>query len=98
MTLRVESWRITALVLAFFAVFLVTAQLEHHDLECHLKTPQHCSGCNSSPLGSDPHTLASVLRIVLADAGRAVTVTDLRPGTILTARLSGRSPPLAHVA
>ena len=97
MTLRVESWRITALVLALFAVFLITAQLEHHDLECHLKTPQHCSGCNSSPLGSDPHSLVSVVRMVLADAGRTVCITDLRPATVLSARLSGRSPPLAPV-
>ena len=82
------------MVLALFAVFLVTAQLEHHDLECHLKTPTHCTGCASSPVGSDPYALASVVPVVLTDAGRATCDTTPLSGAVLPARLSGRSPPL----
>jgi hypothetical protein len=87
--------RYAILALALFAVFLVTGELEHHDIACHLKTPQHCSACASSPLGADPHTPASAERIVLADAGGAVFDALLLTGTVLPARSSGRSPPAA---
>ena len=33
---------------AIYALFLVTAPFEHHDLLCHLKTPSHCTACTSS--------------------------------------------------
>jgi hypothetical protein len=81
------------LALGLFAVFLFTAQLEHHDIACHLKTPQHCSACQSSPLGSDPNALVSSAPILLADAGDAVADAVLLTGTVLPARSSGRSPP-----
>ena len=85
--------RYACLALGLFSIFLVTAQLEHHDIACHLKTPQHCSACASSPLGSDPKAPASFNRIVLADAGGAITDAVLLTGTVLPARSSGRSPP-----
>jgi hypothetical protein len=81
------------MALGLFAIFLVTAQFEHHDIACHLKTPQHCSACASSPVGSDPKPPASFNRIVLADAGRTVSDAVLLTGTVLPARSSGRSPP-----
>ena len=79
--------------LALFAIVLVTEQVEHHDIQCHLRTPQHCNACASSPLGSDPHTLATTHNIQLADAGGAVCTARPLAGTILPARSSGRSPP-----
>jgi hypothetical protein len=85
--------RYARLALGFFAVFLFTAQFEHHDIACHLKTPQHCSACAASPLGSDPNTPASFHQIVLADAGGATSDALLLTGTVLPPRCSGRSPP-----
>lgn len=98
MTLRTGSRRyrrLAYLALALFSVFLVTAQLEHHDIACHLKTPQHCSACAQSPVGSDPNRPALFDRTVLADAGDAVLDAVLLSGTILPTRSSGRSPPAA---
>ena len=87
--------RFACLALGLFAVFLATAELEHHDIACHLKSPQHCSACASSPLGSDPSIPVSINRAVLADAGVTVSCTPLLMGTALPARSSGRSPPHA---
>ena len=56
-----------------YAVFLLCAPFEHHDLSCELKTPQHCTACTSSVLSSNPD-LPSVTGIWhLADAGSATT-------------------------
>jgi hypothetical protein len=83
------------LALALFAVVLATEQLEHHDIVCHLKTPQHCSACASSPVGSDPGTTSAFNQLPLADAGGAVLETRQLTGAVLPARSSGRSPPAA---
>jgi len=98
MTVRSASRRyrhLAYLALALFSVFLITAEFEHHDIACHLKTPQHCTSCAQSQLGSDPHTPASIDQAVLDDAGYAMSDAVLLPGTILPTRSSGRSPPAA---
>jgi hypothetical protein len=87
--------RFACLALGMFAVFLMTAQLEHHDLACHLKTPQHCSACAASPLGADPNKPATFEGGGLTDVGRAVLEPIVLIGAILPARSSGRSPPSA---
>jgi hypothetical protein len=87
--------RFSVVALGLFAVFLATAELEHHDLICHLKTPQHCTACASSPLGPDPHSLTIAPPDVLGDAGRALCAPVSLSGTVLPARSSGRSPPAA---
>jgi hypothetical protein len=84
--------RLAFFTLALFAVFLATAQLEHHDIACHLKTPQHCSAC-AAPLGANPNEPAATHKIVLADAGGAVVDARLLSSTVLPTRSSGRSPP-----
>ena len=98
MTARATSRRLrrfASIALALFAVFLLTTQFEHHDIACHLKTPQHCSACAASPLGSDPRSAASFDRVVLSDAGRAMPELVVLSGTVLPAQSSGRSPPFA---
>ena len=90
---RLRRYVHAALVL--FAVFLITGEFEHHDIACHLKTPQHCSACASSPLGADPSRPSTLDRIVLADAGHAVAAAVVLTGTVLPSRASGRSPPAA---
>jgi hypothetical protein len=78
---------------AMYAFFLITAQFEHHDLLCELRTPQHCTSCTSSVVGSDPHTTAVVGAWHLADAGRVVSVQLIADGALLSVRTTGRSPP-----
>ena len=88
--MRTLKW----LGVALYAAVLVLAPFTHHDIACHLKTPQHCNACAASQLGSDPHSVASFNRVVLSDAGRAVLELTVLSGTILPAQSSGRSPPL----
>ena len=92
----IRRWRRhTALAFALYAVFLVTTQFEHHDLACHLKTPQHCTSCASNPISSDPHALVSSVTCSLADAGRLVVLQSFSEGALLAIQSSGRSPPSA---
>jgi hypothetical protein len=78
---------------AVYAVFLVTAPFAHHDLICHLKTPQHCTSCASSQPGSAPHTPALLGAWHLTDAGRALLAPVVANGIVLAVRTTGRSPP-----
>ena len=86
--------RLTLAGLAIYAIFLVTAPFEHHELLCELKTPQHCSACASSVVGSDPSRPAIVGAWALTDAGRAVAVLLTANGALLPVRSTGRSPPI----
>jgi hypothetical protein len=88
-------WRSLSLIgIALYAVVLVTAPFQHHDLLCHLKTPQHCTSCASSQLGADPHPPAILGGGHLADAGTAVSPLVLVTGTLIAASTTGRSPPI----
>jgi hypothetical protein len=78
---------------AIYALFLLTVPFGHHDLLCHLKTPQHCTACTSSLVSADPHTPASAGALDLADAGGAISFHLLTDGFLLTVRSTGRSPP-----
>jgi hypothetical protein len=76
-----------------YAAVLLASPFEHHDLVCHLKTPQHCAACASSQLGSDPHALPGPGTSRLTDAGSATTVEQPVQGALLVADHTGRSPP-----
>jgi hypothetical protein len=82
-------------VLALFVLAGSIAQFEHHDIACHLKTPQHCAACAGNPPGADPHAPSLLDRIALADAGNALTEPSILIGTQLAVRRSGRAPPLS---
>jgi hypothetical protein len=84
---------LTSVGLALYAVVLLTLPFEHHDLVCHLKTPQHCTSCASSHLGSDPHALTAPGAARLADAGAAIVPEATAEGALLVVRSTGRSPP-----
>jgi len=89
-----RRWRLLTLVGgAIYAIFLVAAPFSHHDIECHRKTPMHCSSCTSSPLGADPHPPAVPGAAQLADAGPVVGFQLVVRGILLTVRSTGRSPP-----
>jgi hypothetical protein len=80
---------------ALYAVVLLVAPFEHHDLVCHIKTPQHCTSCSASLVGADPHTPA-VLQPQLSDAGRAMGSPTLAVSALFAVRSPGRSPPASH--
>ena len=88
------SHRLGAVGLALYAIFLVASPFEHHDLSCELRTPQHCTSCTSTQLGSDPQTSLNPGACRLADAGQALAVQDLAEDTLLAVRSTGRSPPV----
>ena len=86
---------LTFVGLAIYALFLVASPFEHHDLSCELKTPQHCTACTSSLLGSDPDAPATLDSSHLADAGTAVSMLLPSDGVLLSAHSTGRSPPIS---
>lgn len=93
---RVRTWRhLIAVAVTAYAVFLVTAPFAHHDLLCHLKTPQHCTSCVSSPLSVNPHTAVALATWRLADAGRSLQTDSNSQSALLPTSSSGRSPPVA---
>ena len=90
--------RLRSLALAgtiIYALFLVTVPFEHDDLISHLKNPQHCAACMSSPVGWAPDTPTILDAWSLADAGRAFTFHAIADSVLLPVRSTGRSPP-AH--
>src|SRR3954451_1495202 len=89
------SRRLALVGMAIYAIFLVASPFEHHDLSCELKTPQHCTSCTSTQLGSDTHIVLAPGAAQLADAGVASSFIVLDEGTLLAVRSTGRSPPAA---
>jgi hypothetical protein len=87
---------LTIVGVALYAAVLVSSPFEHHDLICHLKTPQHCMSCASSQLGSDPHPLPVPGASRLTDAGSTTTFEQDAEEALLAAASSGRSPPPAR--
>src|SRR6185295_2880412 len=81
--------------MALYVLFLVASPFEHHDLICHLKTPQHCTTCAFTQLGADPHPPLIADGCHLADAGCAVSFDVLAESTLLALQSTGRSPPAA---
>ncbi len=79
---------------ALYALFLAIAPLDHDDIACHFKTPQHCASCSSSLVGSDPDAPVVLGAWNLADAGRVVGFQLIVDAVLLPARSTGRSPPL----
>ena len=89
------SRRLAFVGVAIYTVFLVASPFEHHDLSCELKTPQHCTSCTSTQLGSDTQVALAPGAAQLADAGSANSSVLLDSGTLLAVRTTGRSPPAA---
>jgi hypothetical protein len=93
--LRRRLRRLALLGVMLHAAVLTAAPFEHHDLICHLKTPQHCTSCTSSPVGSSTSAQPPAVASHLAEAGAATSSHAAAETTLLSPRHSGRSPP-AH--
>jgi len=85
----------TAVGLAIYAVFLITAPFLHHDLACELKNPRHCTSCTSNILSSDPNPPVASDASRLDEAGRPVAEAVVVEDLLLAVRTTGRSPPVA---
>jgi hypothetical protein len=94
--LRLRWPRVTFAVVALAIALLLVAPFTHHDLQCHIKTPLHCTACASGLLSPDPRAHAIVGAPTLADAGSAPAALPSLRELLLTVRLTGRSPP-SHV-
>jgi hypothetical protein len=78
---------------ALYALFLLVAPFEHHDLLCHIRHPEHCTSCSASALGSDPPDSASLVTWHLTDAGSVLATPLTADSVLLSVRSTGRSPP-----
>jgi hypothetical protein len=90
---RLSLRRLTLLGIVLHAAVLAAAPFEHHDLACHLKTPQHCSSCTSSPVGASASTAPAPAVGSLVESGSAVAFDAVPESAVLVPRTSGRSPP-----
>jgi hypothetical protein len=87
--------RVALVGVVLHTLFLTAAPFEHHDLICHFKTPQHCTSCVSSQLGSDTPAPKSPGATNLTLAGWALSHHSLPDGALLAVNTTGRSPPPA---
>jgi hypothetical protein len=90
---RIRRFALLGVVL--HTLLVAAAPFEHHDLICHLKTPQHCTSCTSSPVGSSAETHSTLGAAVLSDAGSAAASEPISESALLAASNSGRSPPVS---
>jgi hypothetical protein len=88
---RIRRFALLGVVL--HALFVTAAPFEHHDLIYHLKTPQHCTSCTSSPVGSSAETPTTPGAATLSDAGSAAAFDPISESALLAVSNSGRSPP-----
>jgi hypothetical protein len=87
--MRTAKW----LGFALYAIVLVLAPFTHHDIECHLKNPQHCTACSSTQASVDPATIPGPIVAPLVELGWAVLSYRQAENVVLAAGLTGRSPP-----
>jgi hypothetical protein len=95
MVLR-RGWRLRRLALlgvVLHTLCLAIVDFEHHDLLCHFKTPQHCTSCALSPLGSEPRSTARPGTCCLTDTGLVVALDISTESALLPVRTRDRSPP-----
>jgi hypothetical protein len=89
-----RKWRpLTTAAVTVYAIFLIASPFEHHDLQCHLRTPLHCTSCAGTALGSNLHSIDIAGVWHLADAGSAPPQVVVARAFLLTVQSSGRAPP-----
>ena len=86
---RLTLW----LGMSLYVLFLAVSPLLHHDLECHVKTPNHCGACLASPLGMVAALGTQLDATHLNDAGGVKTVLPRGFEPTFAVVAPGRSPP-----
>ena len=85
--------RCAAFSAGLYVLFLLVVPFSHHDLACHLKTPQHCTACTSTTVAAGPYVASIPEFSSLVDAGQPAVFEVEERSAMLAARASGRSPP-----
>jgi hypothetical protein len=88
-----RAWRWVVFAAGLYAVVLLGTPFLHHDLDCHLKSPTHCTACTASPLASRVETGVGLLASPLSAAGDVVVVRTARPWSAPRTHADGRAPP-----
>jgi hypothetical protein len=76
-----------------YLLALAVAPLLHHDLECHVKSPTHCTACMASPPGLCSAPGAPLDGTPLHDAGSVEAARAKAPAPTFAVDAPGRSPP-----
>ncbi len=76
-----------------YAAVLLLAPFTHHDIDCHLRNPQHCTACSSNQASTDPTAVIGPGFVPLVDVGSAVCPSSTAQSVLLAAERTGRSPP-----
>ena len=92
---RRGSWfsRSSALLLLAFSMVVAASPLLHHDVDCHINSPTHCTGCiitlSAPDVGGRAPGLAG------ADTAGVMSLAELgaRPHRRPGSRTSGRARP-----
>ncbi len=79
--------------LGLYALVLVVSPLLHHDLDCHLRSPSHCSACTANPLASRVESGVRLDALRLPVAGCVETLRQKAPHAASPVCLPARSPP-----
>ncbi len=87
--------RWAAIATAFYVAVLLVSPFTHHDLDCELKHPQHCTACTASHVAADPDALSAPGASALVDLGSAQASLRGLVQLLLAVRTVGRSPPAA---
>jgi hypothetical protein len=83
---------------ALLTIYIASAALlplSHHDIVCHLKSPNHCTTCLTTGSGEAAPDAASLDVWTMADVGRATTIERDPVQSAYVSSACGRAPP-AH--
>ena len=75
------------------ALFLLGTPFQHHDLICHLKTPQHCTSCTASPAARRSDAPVATGACMMNEAGAPACFEASAESAVVGDRRSGRAPP-----
>jgi hypothetical protein len=76
-----------------YAVVLGLSPALHHDIDCHLKSPTHCSACLASPAASGAQGAQDLAAGGRPTTGRIERFRASWPVPPGRAPLTGRGPP-----
>jgi len=82
-------------ILFLYALVLIASPVFHHDLECHIKTPDHCQACAAHPVAPPAAIAAVFCGAVLPEAGDVTSLCDPGAPTLVRVEVPGRAPPSA---
>jgi hypothetical protein len=80
-------------LLVVYALVVGVSPAVHHDIQCHLKSPTHCSGCLAHPSAARAESTEDLAAVSLPAAGaieRFRTACPVAPGRV---PVTGRAPP-----